>query len=143
MHREETAGWLGAYGGLERLCIGEQLLGGGRGLALDAVAAEGRGGLRGQADVAHHVDPGVNHRLDLRDDAAPALELDGVPVITKHNNLSKEAETSQATWRVACTYMFASFTKATELRIASSGVRYAPNGRSPTLKQFSKTRPSR
>ena len=48
------------------------------GLALGLEAAEGGGGLRRQADVAHHRDAGADDRPRPLDGGAAALELDGV-----------------------------------------------------------------
>src|SRR5215203_3336371 len=45
-------------------------------LALGFVAAEGGGGLGGEADVAHHRDAGVDDRPGALDDDAAGLELD-------------------------------------------------------------------
>ncbi len=45
-------------------------------LALGFVAAEGGRGLRGEADVAHHRDAGVDDRPGALDDDAAGLELD-------------------------------------------------------------------
>src|SRR5690606_30928291 len=45
---------------------------------LHPVAAEDVHRLRGEAEVAHHGDAGRDHRLDLRDDPAAALQLDRV-----------------------------------------------------------------
>ena len=45
--------------------------------ALDAVAAEGVLGLRGEADVGHHRDAALDALLDDRRHLGAALELDG------------------------------------------------------------------
>ena len=42
------------------------------------VAAQRRGGLRGQADMAHHGDAGLDDGARAIDHPAAALELDGV-----------------------------------------------------------------
>ena len=52
--------------------------------ALHPVAADGVLALRGEADVGHHRDAGAGDRLDLRGDAAAALELDGVRAALLH-----------------------------------------------------------
>ena len=70
-------------GGFQRLRIGEQPLGVVT-AALDAIAAESVLTLRGEADVRHHRDAGVDDRLHLVGDLATAFELDGVRVTFLH-----------------------------------------------------------
>ena len=48
------------------------------GSSLGLVAAERGRGLRGQADMAHHRNPGIDDRARALDAGAAALELDGV-----------------------------------------------------------------
>ena len=46
--------------------------------ALGLEAAEGRGGLRSEADVTHHRDPGADDRAGAIDRGTAPLELDSV-----------------------------------------------------------------
>ena len=59
----------------ERLGVVDEQLGAARLLALHLEAAHGVHRLRGQADVAHHRDLGVDDGLDHRHPLAAALEL--------------------------------------------------------------------
>ena len=64
-----------AAGGGERLGVGDQLQRGAVLAALHLEAAHGVDRLRGEAEVAHHRDLGVDDRLDHRQPLAAALEL--------------------------------------------------------------------
>ena len=63
---------------LQRERVVEHLAGARGRAALGAVAAEHRGRLRRQADVAHHRDAGAHDRPGALGGRAAALELDGV-----------------------------------------------------------------
>ena len=67
-----------AAGILERERVARDRQGALGGATLGAVAAERRRGLRGQPDVAHHGNPGVDDRAGPLDAGPASLELDGV-----------------------------------------------------------------
>ena len=67
-----------AAGGGQGLGVGHQLERGAVLAALHLEAAHGVDGLRGEAEVAHHRDLGVDERLDHRQPLAAALELHGL-----------------------------------------------------------------
>ena len=62
----------------ERLGVGDQRQRGAVLAALHLEAAHGVHRLRGEAEVAHHRDLGVDDRLDHREPLAAALELHGL-----------------------------------------------------------------
>ena len=70
---------------LQGLRVAEHAHGVARGAPLDLVAAHGVHGLRGEADVAHHRDAGVDEALDDLRRALSALQLDGAAAGLLHD----------------------------------------------------------